>query len=168
MTQVAIAPIPVDVNAVPAALLKRRAGPEPDAIPRAMGDAFETLGAFIGTHGIVCAGPPRAIYTASGPEGTEFTLAFPIVEPAQTILAAPGGPTVGRLDAARAWRFTHHGAYSGIRATYGQIEDWLKSQGLFKTQADWGKFMPMWEEYMNEPGKTPEPDLLTYVYLPRP
>ena len=92
MTQVAIAPTPVEVNAVPAVLLKRRTGPEPDAIPRAIGDAFDALGAFIGRHAIVCVGPPRAIYTAFGPEGTEFVLAFPIAAPARTVPAEPGGP----------------------------------------------------------------------------
>jgi len=168
MTPATIAPTPVDVKAVTAVQLDCRAGAEPDAIPRAMQDAFETLGEFIGKHTLVCTGPPRATYTTFGPEGTTFTLAFPVREPAAELAGEPAGPRIGPLPATKAWRFTHRGAYSDMRATYGQIEDWLKTQGLFKTQADWATFMPMWEEYMTEPDKTPERDQLTYIYLPRP
>ncbi len=42
----------------------------------------------------------------------------------------------------------------------------MKGEGLLTSEADWAKFMPMWEEYMNDPRSTPETDLLTYVYVP--
>jgi DNA gyrase inhibitor GyrI len=168
MSPVALAPTPVDVPAVTAVQLTRHAGLEPDAIRNAMEDAFQTLGAFLATHRLVPTGPPRAIYGTWGPDGTTFTLALPIREPAPTVPAGADGVTIGPLVAQHAWRFIHRGAYTHLVDTYGQIAEWLTSQGLFHTEADWAKFAPMWEEYLTEPDRTPEGDQLTYIYLPRP
>ena len=35
-----------------------------------------------------------------------------------------------------------------------------------RSEADWAKYMPMWEEYMNDPERTPAAELLTHIYLP--
>ena len=46
-----------------------------------MGATFGSLMTFMQMHGLMPSGPPRAIYTAFDPEGTVFTVAFPIAEP---------------------------------------------------------------------------------------
>jgi effector-binding domain-containing protein len=167
MSPVALAPVPVDVPAVTAVQLTCHAGPEPDALRTAMEDAFEKIGVFLGKHRLVPTGPPRAIYTTWGPEGTTFTLAFPIRQPGPGVTTGEEDIAIRPIAAGKAWRFSHHGAYSSMMATYGQIGEWLKSQGLWHTEADWARFMPMWEEYLTEPDKTPEAEQLTYIYVPR-
>ena len=52
--------------------------------------------------------------------------------------------------------------------TYGRITEFLKEKGLLKSEADWARYMPMWEEYRNDPTTTPEAELVTYIYLPVP
>ena len=50
--------------------------------------------------------------------------------------------------------------------TYNRITALLKEKGLMESEADGSRYMPMWEEYINDPGTTPAADLVTYIYLP--
>jgi len=138
---------------------------DPASIAQAMGTAFETLRSFVACHGLTRNGHPRAIYTAYDAAGVSFTVAFPVD-------AGPREPVeqsavfAGTLPAVKAYRFTHHGPYTNLAQTYGQITALLKDRGLLKSDADWARYLPMWEEYRNEPETTPPADLLTYIYLP--
>ena len=137
---------------------------EPGAIAAAMGDAFAKVEVFMKQHGMEASGPPRATYTEWSPTQVRFTAAVPIAEvPVGTLdtreVAIRATPEV------RALRFVHRGPYREIRATYGQIEAWLRERGGIKTAADWARYAPMWEEYVNDPGTTPESELLTRIYL---
>ena len=42
----------------------------------------------------------------------------------------------------------------------------MRGKGLMESEADWMKYMPMWEEYLNDPATTPEAELVTHIYLP--
>jgi effector-binding domain-containing protein len=64
-----------------------------------------------------------------------------------------------------ALRFVHHGPYRDVRNTYDRIEAWLRERGGIKTPADWARYSPMWEEYLNDPATTPESELITRIYL---
>ena len=153
----------VEVRSVLAAQVSSRSAPDPASIKPAMEKAFQTLADFLARHGIPMAGQPRAIYTSYGPDGVSFTVAVPVAaapgdNPAVTIATLAGGP---------AFRFTHHGPYQMLARTYGHITEFLKAQGWISSEADWARYMPMWEEYLNPPETTPEADLLTYIYLPQ-
>ena len=142
-----------------------KSGNEPASIAAAMGAAFEALMGFLETRKLTPAGPPRSIYETYGPHGVDFVVAVPVAGPPEKPIA--GGPgSVGMLDGTKAMRFTHRGPYARLVATYGQINEFLKAKGLMQTEADWAKYMPMWEEYLNDPHTTPEADLITYIYLP--
>ena len=157
----------VEVAPVLAAQMPGESASDPAAIGNAMHVAFDKLMAFQQEHSLAPAGPPRAIYTSYGPEGIKFVVAIPIAAPpAAPIAAGPG--SVATLPGGKAMRFTHRGPYANLMQTYGQITEFLKAKGLMKTEADWARYMPMWEEYHNDPHTTPEPDLLTYIYLPTP
>jgi AraC family transcriptional regulator len=137
---------------------------ETDTIAEAMPKAFATLGAFMGHNGLTPAGPPRTIYTEWAP-AVRFTLAFPIAA-APPILQSPEGITISTVAGGRALRFVHHGPYDSIRETYGQIDAWLRERGAIEKDSDWARYKGMWEEYVNEPGKVPDSELVTYIYLP--
>lgn len=140
-------------------------GPDPASISAEMARAFGVLGEFIGRNRLKPAAPPRAIYTAWGPGGVKITLAMPIEPPASPV---PVGDAVriGTLPAQRTLRFAHRGPYRELMATYGRITEYLKAEGMLDSEADWAKYMPMWEEYLNDPETTPESDLLTHIHLP--
>jgi effector-binding domain-containing protein len=155
----------VDVPAVDALQVKGACGPDPSEIGAAMGPLFGQLMGLQQQYGLTPAGPPRSIYTAHGPKGIEFLVAIPVAGPPPQSMEGAAG-FVSTLDGGRAMRFTHKGPYNGLMATYGRITEYLKSKGLIQTEADWARYMPMWEEYLNDPQTTPEAELLTYIYLP--
>jgi len=155
----------VEVPPVLAAQMPGECRPDPAAIAEAMGDAFGKLMGFVGQHALAPAGPPRAIYTAYGPDGVKFIVALPIAAPpAKPIKDSLG--FVKPLAGGKAMRFTHRGPYANLMVTYGQITEFLKTKGLIQSEADWARYMPMWEEYLNDPHTTPEAQLMTYIYLP--
>lgn len=155
----------VDVPPILAAQVRRESGVEPASIASAMGPAFGALMGFVGQHGLTMAGPPRAIYMAADGQRMQFIVAAPIAAP-------PAGPCagddafVGSIPGGKALRFTHRGAYRDLMRTYGRITEFMQARGLMASEADWARYMPMWEEYVNDPDTTPEAELLTYIYLP--
>lgn len=157
----------VEVSPALAAQMPGRSTSDPSTIAKAMGEAFDALGGFLGRHSLVPSGPPRAIYTSYGPEGTNFIVAMPIASaPAGPVEEGPG--FVGTLSGGKALRFTHRGPYRDLMATYGRITEFMLLKGLMRSESDWGLYMPMWEEYLNDPHTTPEADLVTHIYLPLP
>ncbi len=156
-----------EVAPVLAAQVKGECAMEPSSIGPAISKTFDTLCQFLQSHALTTAGPPRTIYATYSPPGMTFIVAAPIASaPSEPIEGEEG--FIGELDGAKAFRFTHHGSYDGLMNTYGQITAFLKAKGLMQSEADWARFMPMWEEYLNDPHTTPEADLLTYIYLPAP
>ncbi len=137
------------------------------SIGAAMRQAFETAMAFVTKHELVMNGQPRAIYTAYRPDGVSFTVALPVAE-------GPSTPVEGSevrfetLPSVKAYRFTHHGPYPELGRTYNQITGFMVERGWMQSEADWAKYMPMWEEYMNDPERTPPSELVTHIYLPVP
>jgi AraC family transcriptional regulator len=134
-------------------------------LPPAIGKAFGTLIGFIQRHGLAPSGPPRVLYTSCPPAPLEFRVLIPVSAP-------PAGPSedtsaiVETVAGGTAYRFTHRGPYHNLAQTYDRITEFLKSRGWMETDADWLMYMPMWEEYLNDPTTTPEADLLTHIYLP--
>lgn len=154
-----------EVGPILAAQVVGECGLEPASIGPAISKAFDTLGQLLKTHALAPAAPPRTIYSEYCPNGMKFIVAMPI-------LSAPNEPPVGegvgvgKIGGGKAFRFTHRGSYAGLAGTYGEIAAFLKAKGLMQSEADWARFMPMWEEYLNDPHTTPEADLRTYIYLP--
>jgi effector-binding domain-containing protein len=154
----------VNVSPVLAAQIPAESGPDPASISGAMGSAFGALMGFMQKNALIPTAPPRAIYTSYSPEGTKFIVAMPIANPSSPIKGDPG--FVDTLSGGKALRFTHHGPYPDLMKTYERITQFLLEKGFMKSEADWAKFMPMWEEYLNDPTTTPEAELATFIYLP--
>ena len=157
----------VETPSVLAVQLSSHSKSEPASIAEAMGAAFGALMTFIQMHALVPSGPPRAIYTAYDAENTAFTVAFPIAEPEGEQPEA-GPASISRLPGGKTLRFTHHGPYRELMTTYNRITQFMVAKGLMASEADWEKYMPMWEEYVNDPTQTPEADLVTYIHVPLP
>lgn len=156
----------VEIEVPPAFAVRTSRRASRSEIAAEMGAAFATLSAYATEHALTPAGPPRAMYTSWGEDGIEFTAEFPVVKPPYTLPPAPG-VTAEMVAGGRMLRFTHVGSYEHIAQTYERITHWLVGQGLMSGPEDWSKFMPMWEEYLNDPATTPSGDLLTNIYLPK-
>ena len=158
-------PEEVLVSPTLAAQYSTACGSDPQEIAAGMGTAFGALQQYAGQHQLQFSAPPRAIYTSYSESGTEFTVAMPIAAPPVGGIGA-SEITVGEIPGGKALRFVHEGPDPKLAETYGQITEWMKAEGLIKEDADWAKYMPMWEEYMNDPRSTPEDELITNIYLP--
>jgi effector-binding domain-containing protein len=162
MTVAALKPVEVHVRPVLALQVDRECAMED--IGAATRSGFAELGEAAGRAGIPFAGPPRAIYTDHSPTFVRFTLAIPV--PESTPVDERGPVRVTTLAGGRALRFTHVGPYDGLAETYGRITEWLMAEGQMKSEADWARFMPMWEEYQGDPETTRPEDLVTHIHLP--
>lgn len=156
-----------EVEVVPALAVQllNTSGPDPASIGAAMRKSFLAVLEIVNRYALVMNGQPRAVYTAYGPDSVSFICALPVA-------AGPAEPIdnphvrVETMPGTKAYRFTHHGPYPDLSRTYGAISALMIEMGLMTTEADWAKYMPMWEEYMNNPETTPAEDLVTYIYLP--
>lgn len=155
----------VEVAPALAAQVKLKSATDPGAIGAATRKGFETVKAFLTRHGLQMVGPPRSIYTSYGAEGASFVLALPVDHGEGRDVEEPA-VFVDTLKGGRAYRFTHRGAYPNLARTYRQITEFMKEKGLMKSEAEWSRYMPLWEEFANDPDKVPEEELVTYVYLP--
>lgn len=155
----------VEVPSVLAAQVRMKCPMSPEAIGKAMQQGFRTVMAFVNRHGLKAIGQPRAIYTSFSAEEVRFVLALPVGSGEGRDVEEPD-VFVDSLPAKRAYRFTHHGPYPKLARTYGQITEYMKQKGLMQSEADWSRFLPMWEEYISDPEVTPESELVTYIYLP--
>lgn len=155
----------VDVPPILAVQMPGASGPNPAVIASTMRAAFTELMGFLRQYKLTPSGPSRAIYLAYGPQGVKFVVAMPIVRP-QTMPRTIGPGFIKPLTGGKALRFTHRGPYADLRKTYGLITEFLKAKGLMETDAEWSRYMPMWEEYLNDPQITPPAELRTYIYLP--
>ncbi|HTQ53896.1 MAG TPA: GyrI-like domain-containing protein [Bryobacteraceae bacterium] len=153
-----------DVASTLAVQVHGQSNPAPASIGAAIETAFATLDELRSRHALRFAGPPRVIYNSYGAEGVSFTLAMPVA-PLPAPVEDPA-LEVKTLPAAHTYRFTHHGPYREVMRTYGEITAFMKAQGLMRSDADWARYMPMWEEYLNDPKTTPESELVTHIYLP--
>ena len=154
----------VTVPPVLAVQVPGRGGSDPASISSSIGAAFGTLSDFLGRHTLKPAGPPRVIYTDYGAEGVSFKVVMPLAGGSSASVEPP--IEIGTLTGGETLRFTHRGSYRDLARTYGRITEFLKETGRMATEADWARYMPMWEEYINDPEKTPEADLVTRIYLP--
>ena len=140
---------------------------ESGAISAAVGAAFQKIDTFLKANGIGASGPPRVVYTKWSPAGVEFTAAIPIGAVPPNVRDA-SHVSIQSMPESTALRFVHRGPYRDVRNTYDRIEAWLRERGGIKTAADWARYSPMWEEYLNDPATTPESELITRIYLTLP
>lgn len=165
MTTQQLESMEVQVDPTPAVQLQSKSNTDPAAIGAAVSAAFTTMSEFLDRSSIQPAGPPRVIYNAWDSNETRFTLAFPVTSPPPEI-GTNEAVTVGTLPGVRALRFEHVGPYDTLRSTYDRIDAWLREHKAIDGRADWERYMPMWEEYLNDPQTTPASELITRIYLP--
>jgi effector-binding domain-containing protein len=137
---------------------------ESSAISTAVGAALQKIQAYLSANAIPSAGAPRVVYTEWSPAGVKFSAAIPVAAVPPNVKNSPD-VAIKPTAESTALRFVHRGPYRDVRNTYDRIEAWLRARGGIKTAADWSRYSPMWEEYLNDPATTPESELITRIYL---
>jgi effector-binding domain-containing protein len=108
-------------------------------------------------HGIEVAAQPMAI-TRIGEQGRyEVEAAIPATLPA-SLPALASRVRVGHSPAGRAVRVVHRGPYERMGPTYEKLAAWIAAHALEEGQVSW-------EQYISDPGVTPEHELITHIYF---
>lgn len=136
--------------------VERESSMDPVEIGQAMGSAFEAVYAFMMRNNITPTGPALSVYDDMSADGMKFRAGFAV---AKADIAKAEGDVKGDVTpAGPAVHFTHIGSYDTLREGYGAVMKAVAKQCITLKS-------PTWELYMNDPGTTPEAELITECYL---
>jgi len=126
-----------------------------ESVADALAAAYMEIATFMALHGVQRAGQPMTI-ARSGSEGRfDFEAAVPVL---RQDIPVNGNVLWGRSPSGRAVRVTHRGPESTLALSYGKLAAWMAAHGYREGAASW-------EQYMTDPGATPEEDMLTHIYI---
>jgi effector-binding domain-containing protein len=129
------------------------------AISAALGGAYQNLLNYAQANALEVGGAPLAITISHKADGDwVFDAAMPLTTAPANPPAAADGVKVGETYAGRAVKLTHKGPYNTMVASYERIHAYTKENNLTEKSI-------AWEEYVSDPGETPEAELLTNIYI---
>lgn len=134
----------------------RKASMQPEEIGKAMGEAYDELGAFVKQKGIAPTGAGVAVYYDYSEDEMEFRVGL-FVTP-EDAGKAEGSVMADKTPALRAAHAVHVGPYDGLQQVYGAIMGEMQWAGH-----RYGK--PTWEVYLNDPDTTPPEELKTEIFI---
>ncbi|GEM_PF-1537199 len=125
-------------------------------IGAALGMAYTELFQFIDRKKLQIAGPPISINIANANDYI-FDAAVPIIAPANIIPF--GRIRITKLTGGKAIKAVYTGSYAGIPTAYLIIDSYIANHNLQRVGDSW-------EEYVNDPVRTPPEELITNIYVP--
>lgn len=149
----------IDVGATDIAYMPASSEPLAAAISDALGDAYFQILNFIDRHGLTDAGAPISISRAYSGAELRFDAGIPVKGITGDTPREDGQVRLGRTYGGRVIRVRHMGSYLDLARTHDKIVAYLAALGLERNG-------DAWESYVSDPTKTPEDELLTYVYYP--
>lgn len=151
----------VDAKPIKIAWVSGSSSTDPAAIGAALGASYGEVGAFLGQHGLEQAGPPISITTKWDEAGGMFAYeaAIPVAGMPAGEIRADSPVKLGPTYEGKAIKVVHKGPYENLPGAYEQITAYAAVHGLELGERPW-------EEYVSDPGNTPQEELITNVYFP--
>lgn len=120
-------------------------------IPRAeiqsvMGPAISEVMAVIAVQGIVPAGPVFSHHLRMDPDIFDFEVGVPVIAP----VSATGRVKASQLPALTVARTVYHGPYEGLGSAWGDLIEWITTEGHDPAP-------DLWECYVAGPESNPNP-----------
>jgi hypothetical protein len=141
------------------AYVTKNSRPNAAAISEAMGEAFFDVLRFIDGHGLREAGPPLSISRTFSGARLVFDAGVPVAGVAENTPRSGNGVRLGQSYGGPAIRIVHTGSYVRLAETHEKIAAYLAAYGIQRNG-------DAWESYASDPARTPESELLTWVYYP--
>jgi len=115
-------------------------------IEQVMQPGLRELMETLAEQGIEPTGPRFTHHLRMRPEVFDFNLCVPV----EREIAAAGRVQPVLLEAARVARTVYHGPYEGLPEAWGELDAWIREQGL-QVRSD------LWERYLFGPEAGPDP-----------
>lgn len=146
----------LDVEPVEILYIETGSRQDPGDIANALSGAYQQIMGYINGHGLRTAAQPMAITRAWDENGYAFDAAIPVelrddIEPEGQVKA-------GLSPSGRAVRVVHHGPYDQMMPTYEKLAAYMAAHGLNEGSVSW-------EQYISDPGITPDDELITHIYF---
>lgn len=130
-----------------------------EAIGQTLAACYGQVAGFLRRHRLEQTGPPVAITRSHDDSQWQFDAGLPIAAAPDKAIPASSPVQVRQTYGGPALCGRHVGPYAGISAAWDKISAYAAAYGY--RQAG----MP-WEEYVSDPGDTPESELITRLCLP--
>jgi len=147
------------VETAPIAYVTTSSVPSATAISEAMGEAFFDVLQFMDRNGLKEVGAPLSITRVFSGSRVVFDAAIPVQGVIENTPESGDRVRVGTSYGGPALRATHIGSYGDLARTHEKIAAYLAAHGI-RRNGD------AWESYESDPARTPESELVTYVYYP--
>lgn len=148
----------VTVEPITVAFVSGSSAKEPQAIGAAIGGAYASVQKFMTVQRLKQAAPPITINTRWDDTGYGFDAAIP-VDQAPAAMPAASPVKIKQTYGGKALKVVHRGAYHNMEKTYEKLFAYAAAHGYEAAG-------PSWDQYVTDPGKTAEADLITHIYLP--
>ncbi len=149
----------ITASPVTVAYVAAKSSQDQKVIGAAIGAAYAQVGKFLAAEKLHQAGPPLTINTKWSDGEYEFEAAIPLDKTPARPVAAASPVKVKDTYSGRAIKIVHTGAYRDLAQTYDKLYAYVAANGMEVAG-------PTWDEYVSDPGKTPEADLITNIYMP--
>ena len=119
-------------------------------------ESFKSLSGLLDKQGLTRAGNPMIVYTATDDAGFTYLAEIPVDQDPKNLTK---DMSIGKSPEGKALKFVHRGSYDNMDNTYEAITNHLDDKKLEAKDT----FI---EEYMTDPLKTEEDQLVINVYVP--
>ena len=149
----------VDVPAVTVAYVSTSSTTDEKAIGAAITSALAQVGKFMATQRLKQSAAPITINTRWSEGSYEFDAAIPVAFAPDHDVPPASSVKIKQTYAGKALKAIHRGAYRDMTATYDKLTAYAAAYALEGAG-------PMWDQYVTDPGSTPEAELVTHIYMP--
>jgi effector-binding domain-containing protein len=149
----------VEVRPATLAYVEASTPKDDQAMAKAMGQAYEQVMKFVATQKLTTTAPPVSVNTKADDTGYTFQAGVPVDRLPEKPIPTDSPVQIRQSYAGKALKVVHKGAYRDMSKTYDQLLAYTAANGL--EQAGFP-----WDEYVNDPQKVPEAELVTQIYLP--
>jgi effector-binding domain-containing protein len=149
----------VEVAPITVAYVEASSSKDEKAIAAAIGGGYAEVQKFMKAQRLEPAGAPLTIDTKWDDTGYAFDAALPVNRAPDDPLPADSKVKVKQTYAGKVLKVVHKGAYREMPGTYDKLFAYAAAHGLERNG-------PTWDEYVSDPGSTPEPELITNLYVP--
>jgi effector-binding domain-containing protein/carbon monoxide dehydrogenase subunit G len=149
----------VDVAPVTVAYVEAQSSKDIKEIGATIGASYAKIGAFMKAQGLKQAGAPITINKRYDDTGYAFDAAIPVDKaPAKEVPA--GSPVkVKSTYSGKALKVVMKGPYASMPKVYDQLHALMAARAYEPAGRPW-------DEYVSDPGTTPEVDVVTNIYQP--